>query len=176
MRKMIVVALVSLGSVSTVWSQAQVGPSANGHGNATIMDGLQTLSFHARQFQDGSVSGSMVVKSRGQNAKLFAELDCLNVIGSSETEGTAVMSGNITKSDNPIYPVGNKVIFRVFDNGEGANDPPDVMTDVVVYPPTTPGDCHTGLGLLPVTVMVVEEGNIQVRPTVFAPLAGLGGN
>jgi hypothetical protein len=163
MRKMIVAALVSLGPVATVWSQAQVGPSASGHGNLTILDGLQTLSFQARQFKDGSVTGSMVVKSRAQNARLFAELDCLHVLNN-----VAVLSGIVTKSDNPMFPAGRHVIFRVIDNGEGANDRPDMMTDVLTYPGGTPKDCHMLPG--PPIDMVVEEGNIQVRPTVFSIL------
>jgi hypothetical protein len=155
-----------------------VGPSASGHGNAAIFDGLQTLSFQARQFKDGTVIGNMIVKSRGQNARLHAELDCLNVIGVPDLDfnGTAVMSGRITKSDNALYPVGHKVIFRVIDNGEGPNDYPDTMTDVVVYPVGTTNDCRTALNLLPTVYFVVEEGNIQVRPTTFPLVSVLPGN
>jgi hypothetical protein len=172
MRRIVIGAFVCFASVSTVWPQAEVGPSASGHGNMTILDGLQTLSFHARKFKDGSVTGSMVVKSRAQNARLFAELDCLAVIGSTTLDfnGTATMSGKITKSDNPVYPVGYKLIFRVIDNGEGSNDPPDLMTDVVVYPTGTVADCRTPMNLLPAVMMVVEEGNIQVRPGRFSLL------
>jgi len=170
MRSIVIVVLACVASVSTAWSQAEVGPSASGHGNMNILGGLQTLSFQARQFKDGTVTGSMVVKSRAQDAKLFAELDCLDVIGSTtlDLNGTATMSGKITKSDNPLFPAGYKVIFRVVDNGEGSKDPPDLMTDVVVYPTGTVADCHTPLGLLPAVMMDVEEGNIQVRPARLA--------
>jgi hypothetical protein len=171
MRAIVIGALVWLTSVSTVWAQAEVGPSASGHGNMTILGGLQTLSFQARQFKDGSVTGSMVVKSRAQNARLFAELDCLDVIGSTTLDfnGTATMSGKITKSDNPMFPAGYKVIFRVVDNGEGSNDPPDMMTDVLVYPTGTMNDCHT-MSLMTIDMIPVQEGNIEVRPGRFSLL------
>lgn len=155
-------AALLLMSQPGVLAQAEVGPSANGHGNLTIMGGLQTLSFHARQFRDGTVSGSMVVKSRAQNARLFADLNCLSVAAN-----TAVLSGVVTQSDNSAFPPGSKALFQVVDNGEGANDPADVMTDVTIFPAGSAVDCHmaTSPVLLP-----VQEGNIQVRATLFSLL------
>ena len=147
---------------SPLFAQAEVGPSANGHGNLTIVGELQTLSFHARQFTDGTVTGSMVAKSRGQNVRLFADLDCLNVVGNP-----AVMSGVVTQSNNPAFPAGRGAIFRVVDNGEGANDLVDMMTDVILFTVPSVVRCHNTF-LAP--LMPVEEGNIQVRETLFSLL------
>jgi hypothetical protein len=147
---------------SLLFAQAEVGPSANGHGNLTIAGGLQTLSFHAREFRDGTVTGSTVAKSRAQNVRIFADLDCLFVVGN-----TAVLSGVVTQSDNPLFPVGRGAIFRVVDNGEGANDPVDMMTDVIIFAVPSALRCQTNFSA---PLMPVEEGNIQVRATLFSLL------
>jgi hypothetical protein len=143
---------VNLGQPSPV--VAAGNPGASGHVNLDIFGGLQTYSFNAIQHRDGTVSGHLVAKSRGQDARIFAEMDCLNLFGN-----VAVMSGEVTQSNNPAFPEGFIAIFTVVDNGEGANDPPDLVSDVVVLPPGS--DCFN---FIPSPDFVVEEGNVQVQP------------
>jgi hypothetical protein len=131
-------------------------PSITGHGNLTIDGGLQTASFHAIQHHDGTITGSLVAKSRAQDIRLFADIDCLRIVGN-----TADLSGYITQSDFPGLPVGYRVLFRGMDNGEGANAPDDMMSDILIFLPTTPVDCNSNLNF---PLFPVEEGNIQVRP------------
>ena len=129
-------------------------PSVTGHGNLTILGGLQTASFHAVQHQNGAITGSLVVKSRGQAIRLFADINCLIIVGNKAT-----LSGVVTQTNNPAVLVGDGVWFEVMDNGEGANNPPDSMTDVQVFPPFVNCSFTNLSPLLP-----IEEGNIQVRP------------
>ena len=132
-------------------------PSVTGHGNLTILGGLQTASFHATQHQNGDFTGSLVAKSRAQDARIFADIDCLTIVGTY-----AILSGIITQSNNPGAAVGDHVWFKVVDNGEGSpsgNDLPDQMTDVAGVPPFI--DCTFDLGL---PLMDIEAGNIQIRP------------
>jgi hypothetical protein len=130
-------------------------PSVTGHGNLTIAGGLQTASFHAVQHQDGTITGSLVVKSRAQDVRIFADIDCLRIV-----LNTGILSGVVTQSNNSAFPEGNRVWFRVVDNGEGANYPPDMMTDIIVFPAFPPVDCNANFN---VALMPIEAGNIQVH-------------
>ena len=131
-------------------------PFLTGHGNLTIAGGLQTASFHAVQHQDGTITGSLVVKSRAQDVRIFADIDCLSI-----ALNTATVSGFVTQSNNPTFPPGNRVWFRVIDNGEGANYPPDMMTDIILFPATSTVNCTTNLNF---ALLPIEEGNVQVHP------------
>jgi hypothetical protein len=130
-------------------------PSVTGHGNLTIAGGLQTASFHAVQHQDGTITGSLVAKSRAQDVRIFADIDCLSVLGN-----TGTLSGVVTQSNNPTFPEGNRVWFRVIDNGEGANNPPDLMTDIILFPATSMFNCTTNFNF---ALLPIEEGNVQVH-------------
>ncbi len=85
-----------------------------------------------------------------------ADLDCLHFLGPAE----AVLSGPIRESSNPAI-VGERVIFRVGDGGEGADDPPDRTSGVNVQPLGSGIDCRTFVN--PVFTPI-ESGNIQVVP------------
>jgi hypothetical protein len=143
---------VNLGLPSPAF--ATRNPGASGHVNLDIFGGLQTYSFNAIQSQDGTVSGHLVLKSRGQDTRFFAEIDCLNMF-----DNMAVMSGVVTQSNNPSFPAGFVAIFTVVDNGEGATDPPDLVSDVAVLPPEF--DCFNFISS---PDFVVEEGNVKVWP------------
>ena len=134
----------------------QSGPSASGHTNLTIEGGLQTFSFNARQKKDGTVTGTLQVKSRGQNTTVHGNIDCLTVSGNQ-----AFLNGVVTKAnaDNPfnIAP-DDRLYFGVEDNGEGAGAPADAWTDVFVF--GSDATClDPGLALI-----ANEGGNIQVKP------------
>ncbi|MGD2153694.1 MAG: hypothetical protein PVG79_10550 [Gemmatimonadales bacterium] len=105
------------------------GPSANGQAKLYFSGELQNVSFHAREMEDGSVSGSFESKSRAHTIEVHAKLDCLVVDGNE-----AILGGVFTQvRAGPDMPwkicVGDRLWFKVRDNGEGAGADPDEFTD-----------------------------------------------
>jgi len=137
------------------------GPSVNGQGSLIINDGLQTFAFRARQKKDGNVTGSLEGKSRGQDMEFHGETDCLVVTGN-----TAIVGGVITQAFNgPDADFemieGRRFLFKLKDNGEGSNSPPDEFSDVFVNIANPNFGCPDG-GFL--VLQPIVNGNIQVEP------------
>ena len=134
------------------------GPSVTGHANMTQQPSgeLRTFSFTGRVMPDGTVEGQFVNHNRQGDAVNHGEIDCLRLVG---TNG-AVLSGPIRKHTNPALE-GGTTIFRVEDNGEGTDDPPDRVSQLLNFAPGSTDDCTT---VTPATMFPIEGGNIQVRP------------
>jgi hypothetical protein len=106
-------------------------PSVNGNAilPPELYDGiLATYAFQARSGFDGSVSGTLVSVSRGEDIRVKADLDCLVVNGNE-----AILGGVVTHLyTGPEFPgvmcVGDRIWWKVKDNGEGANAPADEQT------------------------------------------------
>ena len=152
----------ALDLLVTAADETASGPSVNGHMNATLEGGLQTLSFHARELDGGTVSGVFQLKWRVQDITLHGYLDCLNVVGNQ-----AVVGGFITRvdEDSPIFDieVGDPVLWAMEDNGEGSGVPADAWTDVLGLP----WPCDFGAPALYLAyfgTIPVEAGNVQVKP------------
>ena len=128
------------------------GPSSNGHGNITLGE-LRTFSYHAMTLKDGSVRGSLTLHNRDSGNFIKADINCLRVVNN-----IAVMSGVITKSTDPTFE-GWGGFFRVQDNGEGANSPPDGMS-LLNLGPTVP-NCNSAFAP---PFLAIEGGNVQVKP------------
>ena len=134
-----------------------VGSQVTGHATVTQAPGvLRTFSFSARRMPDGTVEGNFVNHNRLGGAVNHGDIDCLRLI----PPNGAVLSGPIRKHTNPTF-VGRRTVFRVEDNGEGGDDPPDRVSQLVNLPAGSTLDCQT---LTPVVLLPVEGGNIQVRP------------
>jgi hypothetical protein len=133
-------------------------PSATGHYNISIFGGLQTVSFNAIQHKDGTAAGSLVVDSRGQSVRLKAVITCLNIFSDGKT---AELSGRVTQTNTPSIPRNSIVLLKVVDNGEGNNDPSDLVSDVFGFPPSSLMNCNSSF--FP-NMFVPDAGNIQVRP------------
>jgi len=135
---------------------AKENPSASEHANLTINGALQTYSFNAIQNKNGSVNGHLTLDSRGQNINLQGDVTCLSIIGNQAIIGGIIT--HITPNSDPsfFFLLGQPFVIRVVDNGEGANDPTDMVSDV-----NAPADCSFGpfLPLVP-----IEAGNINVNP------------
>jgi hypothetical protein len=157
---LLVLAMAAFGSASITLVGAQnSGPAANGHGNTTaVNDELRTFSFNAIQKKDGTVTGNMTLHNRGLDTFTKVDINCLLVTGN-----IATMSGVVTHSDDPRGDSkGLPAIFRVVDNGEGENSPPDLISGVVVL-----GDedlLITCKDPFPLALRPIEAGNIQVKP------------
>lgn len=134
----------------------EAGPSANGHGNLTVGDGeLRTFSFHARRKKDGTVEGSLELHNRALGTRTHADIDCLRFISPTR----AIMSGPITHTTNPVFVVGTHGFFTVTDNGEGAGDPEDTISNY--FAPVRPQGCELPFNLLE---RPIEGGNVQLKP------------
>jgi len=141
-------------------AEAASGPSASGHGNWINPAGeYVSRSFHGRE-QDGVVRGQFVqwiTALNGDRRPNKGDIDCLRLISPQD----AVLSGPITENNNPAL-IGQTQIFRVYDDGEGA-DAVDRMSSVFFRTPESGLNCQN---LTPPdgNVTPIEGGNIQVRP------------
>ena len=162
-RRMTVLSLLILFAVvtatglthSTSAMMPDSGPSASGHGNLTTGGELRTFSFTAVTHKDGTVTGQAQLISRATDTRIHMEIDCLRVVGN-----IAIMSGTITNSNVPAFE-GRPAIFRVQDNGEGANDPADRISLVSIFPAGFAINCNSNFST---PLIPIDGGNIQVRP------------
>lgn len=134
------------------------GPSANGQAilpEEALYGYFQNFSFHARENEDGSITGSIEFKCRiPSSGRVHGTIDCMTIDGNQAT-----ITGFATHSDIEGYPPGSLFWFRVVDNGEGNGDPPDQFSDVYGVPEGYP--CTVSL---PVEMFDIENGNVQVNP------------
>jgi hypothetical protein len=85
--------------------------------------GNQPLAFNAKKYADGTVKGQFEYHQvvEGQSFNFHVDVTCLNVYDGKR----AKIGGEIRASNDPTLPPGTFAWFQVFDNGEGANAPPD---------------------------------------------------
>ena len=153
-------AALSVFGDSAYTTSAIVG-NAHANGGGTTVEGTEksTFVFNAVQQIDGSVVGHLTYHFRTADVTFHMQNDCLNIIGNS-----AVITGTITMvtgTSLPFIVPGARGIFQVQDNGQGNADPPDLISDVIIYPPMSMIDCGTtpvGNPYLPI------DGNIDVKP------------
>lgn len=127
--------------------------SATGH-LTTLMstaDGIQKIiiSFNAIKDAYGHTTGNATIQFLGSTIQV--DIRCLRFMGSN----TAVLSGPVTRTDNPWFER-QGVYFLAVDNGEGGDDPPDGLLGLI----TNTSCDETILG----TPGLVERGDLQVRP------------
>ena len=123
------IALLAL-PLATATGAAPVA-SANGGVHWTIplpnMFGVevvnQPLAFSARKYADGTVSGEFEYHqiAGGDAFRFHVDVTCMNVYNGNR----AKIGGVITVSSDPTLPPGGFAWFQIFDNGEGADAPPD---------------------------------------------------
>ncbi len=144
--------------LSVSFAHQASGPSASGHGqfNTIGPEGpeLRTFSFHARTHPDGTTRGSYELTNRAQDVRIHGEIDCLRIVGN-----IAYMSGTNTKHTTPALE-GLPSFFSVMDNGEGNNDPPDLISLLFTF---LAGSITCNVPFVNPT-FPVEGGNIQVKP------------
>ena len=140
-------------------AESESGPSASGHADVIQLPSgaLRTFSFHARVMPDGSVEGEYDNHNRQAGFVNHGDINCLRFISDHDV----VMSGVAQRSTNPAAPPGTTAVFRVVDNGEGADDPPDQVSQLANQPTGSTANCQT---VTPVILFPLVGGNIQVRP------------
>ena len=140
-------------------SHAESGPSASGHANWINAAGESvSRSFHARIMPSDSVRGEFVqwvTALNGARRKNQSEIDCIHFLAPNDV----MLSGPVRVISNPVLR-GQTQIFRVRDNGEGA-DAADEQSHLFFRQPSTGLDCRT---FPPPATTPIEGGNIQVRP------------
>ena len=142
-------------------AQAATGGRASGHSELSTPTGNRAAEQHS--FIALSTNPAPAAKGQvqmhtvftfGSEATVHIEVDCLVIVGNQ-----AWFSGPAKKYviDGVAQPPGLYLAFRVQDNGEGANDPPDAASPGFSGPPMA---CQ----LMPAFPLVPNaNGNIQVR-------------
>jgi len=134
------------------------GPSATGQGRIAGTD--RVFAFNVTTRPNGTVQGEGTLNRTDTGIRIKFRIDCISVSGN-----VATMSGTVTGSN--VFVPGGRCWFRVKDNGEGANAPPDEMTGFIFCEGNDPNPtcseltCGSDLGL---PLNPIEAGNIQVMP------------
>lgn len=183
----VVLAAILTVSVWTIRSSAieqqaaTPGPivmSATGGGKAYVTNpplaiGTAEFSFSAVQHEDGTASGffRMVRQRAGFNVDFTGRVTCMAVdpVTHRAWIGGVVVSNNSDDPNHttPIHQPGEDVWFRVVDNGEGEDAPPDrssVYGFAGAAGVTTSAE-YCALKLWPAgdaNAFALTEGNIQV--------------
>ena len=134
--------------------------NVTGSGHFTTAAGdLRTFSFTARKYADGSFSGRWVrVNHLDENGHSQGVVTCFTIVGDQVWLGGYATQGLFSDPPN------NEVAWRVVDNGQGNNNPPDQISLQFVnagpgfadnYCATTPES--------PTPLHDVEAGNIQIH-------------
>jgi hypothetical protein len=121
----------------------------------------QPLAFTAHKYADGSVTGNFVYHQivEGESFNFHVDVTCMNVYDGNR----AKIGGVITYSNDPTLPAGVFAWFQVFDNGEGANAPPD-RSSLIGFGNEAANEAFCNSPNLPRFGPWDVEGNVQVRP------------
>lgn len=133
-------------------------PSANGQATLTLpyLNGTQHFAFQAKTDASNNVTGSFETKSPGQEIRVHGTIDCLTVLADGKT---AIMTGVATHVVGTGFPiaVGDRIWFKVVDNGEGGGSAADKFSD---YYPMGGNGCTDWNA----PMNAITGGNIQVKP------------
>jgi hypothetical protein len=163
---LIILILVAL--VFTTASSAAVvdqnGPSAFGAGlfhfrNSSGQSELWSFSFDARANKNGQARGRAQFENLTAQTQIVVRINCLSVT-SNLNSLYAVMVGRVLQSDDPNLPKMRNVLFAASDGPL----PPVSSSDTITPPfdfPFADHDCHD---TQPLTVLAVEDGDIQIQP------------
>jgi len=142
---------------TSVSAASPLTASATGAGNTLVAGELRTFSFTAQQNQDGTARGTAQVNNRMVNEMFQLDLDCLTVAGN-----IAIMSGVITRHTDTTA-IGLTGVLGVIDNGAGAGDPPDEVTQVFFFRPGLVSCQDVDPALVPPSATPIVGGSVQVH-------------
>jgi hypothetical protein len=119
----------------------------------------QPLAFNARKYADGTVSGEFeYTQIAGGTFRFHVAVTCMNVYDGNR----AKIGGFVDESTDPDNPPGTYAWFQVFDNGEGANAPPD-QSSLVGFGDEAANEAFCDSPNLPRFGPWDVSGNVQVR-------------
>lgn len=147
-----------LDPFAEVLSDGSVLEMSRGSGHVTFMGERRTFAFTAKNKSDGSTQGQFQINDRAEGAffKEHGVVTCLVVVDNESWVG-----GVVTHSDGPT--VGISRVWRAIDNGEGSNDPPDMISLAFGVA------AETCLAMPPFGTIPIEDGNIQVTGAAAVP-------
>jgi len=126
-----------------------------------------SLSVHALQMADGSVSGEWVDVwgGRGDPAEsMHAQVTCLEINTFTQPAGTfqqAWIGGVVIR---PLALAGHPVMLRVRDRGTSANDPIDAVSRSIVDPQDEPEHFSTNCHDMPAMGFARSpQGQVSIR-------------
>ena len=140
---------------------AAAGPMASGSGHFDFLDGRRVFTFNASERQSGFGGRFLVQRQTIEGHRIHGDVHCFTIAPDGKT---AWLGGIVTRANVPGWDVGDFVGWTARDNGEGHDNPPDVISLVHnLGPDEGLVRLHCAQGLIAPT-FTVEQGNIQVRP------------
>ena len=120
----------------------------------------QPLAFTARKYADGTASGQFEYHQivEGESFNFHVDVTCMNAYDGNR----AKIGGVITYSNDATQPPGRYAWFQVFDNGEGAGDPPD-QSSLIGFGDQAANEAFCNSPNLPRFGPWDVQGNVQVR-------------
>lgn len=116
------------------------------------VNGVRTFAFTARRYADGTVGGEW--KRVNQPNPNHGDIVCLNIVGNQAWIGTIEERGTYAPGEGG---------FRVIDNGEGENAPPDQMSKQFVGAGAGFAKAYCASTLAAPDLNDVGAGAIQIR-------------
>ena len=133
-------------------------------GHATILlrnfgSAEQKYSNSAIRHADGTVSGQFQLKTEQEDGgSVHGSVVCFTIDASGKT---ARLVGRVEKSTIPLVDDGALLVWKIADNGEGKNDPPDAASDVFLASPAGAAfHCAVGFNFF---LYPIESGNLQIH-------------
>ena len=144
-------------------ADSDVQESVSGHVQFLNTTSGNTIRYstHTVRHPDGTVTGEFeehVYSSTGEFVRRTHGINiCMTIVGNMARTG-----GIVTDGEGAAPPPGTEIFATVVDNGEGANDPPDLASPGGSGPPGTAlAHCTVGFRR---TLFPIQVGNVQVRP------------
>jgi hypothetical protein len=147
-----------LDPFAEILSDGSVIESSRGSGHIFFMNERRTFAFTAKNKSDGTTQGQFQINNRadGPFFKEHGVVTCLVVDGNQSWVG-----GYVTHSDGGTEGISR--VWRAIDNGEGTNEPPDMITLAQSFGPSgTESICLARPPLADAFLQPIDDGNIQV--------------
>lgn len=147
----------SAGAEDGVVASASGGYGFSGTAAGSVFD-VHPFTWNVQLHDDGSVHGRFNYTQVRDGVELSAKgsLTCAVIIGNQ------VWVGGIIENSSRASLVGLDMWFQAQDNGEGANDPPDMSSTLGASGPGT-GQQYCDDHPVVRFPFLVERGNLQVR-------------
>jgi hypothetical protein len=130
----------------------------------------EIYGFTAQVDAQGRVRGEAEVHFPSDNVNMHIDVQCLAI-----QYNQAWMSGPVTRSDDPLTPVGRVFFWQVRDNGEGQGATPDRISNFIHRPADNyaPDVCKWKY---PLTMFPWDNGNVRIMTNNGLGLADLVGS